>query len=328
MNLYRVKESIAEYYSHHKRSIIFFIYLVWACILGAILWAGWRSRDQLLPYISSANWARLPLVVVFYFLALILATANWAAIMHSFNRTLSWWTHVKIYLVTLVTRRLPGSVWYIGGRMMLYKKLGVSQIQTASASGVELIVSFAADCFLGGILLPLGFKLPLYWLIPLALVSLTSLIILNPSVLALAMQKFNRPLAHPIEGWRVAVWFLIRIALILAGGSMIFQTVRIFYPINSSLLLMVLGARALSGAAGMLTMFLPSSFGASDITLLSLLSTTIPTSLSTVITILVRMYTTLFEVVFGLIFYIILKNSPEFMNILLLEKERDTVSHT
>lgn len=290
------------------------VYFLWAFLLVIILINAWNSRNQLLPYLKGTNSRYIPYVILFYLLALTLATINWAAIMHAFDQSLSLWTHVRIYLVTMVTRRLPGTIWYIGGRMLLYKQLGVSQLSTASASGVEIIVSFIADCILAAIFLPFGLDLSNYWLIPLITVSLIGLTILHPSVLSFLMKKIKRPLITPVEWWRVIIWLLLRMALVLTGGLMIFQTILIFIPENSDLLFLVLGARALSGAAGMLTYFLPSSFGTSDLTLLAMLSTIIPTSLSAVIAILVRLYTSLFELIFGFIFYIILKKSPEFRN--------------
>lgn len=288
-----------------------FITLIWLLVLAVILWAGWRSRDQLLPYLKNADFSQLWGVIGAYLLALVLAIASWAVIIHAFNPTISWWTHVRIYLVTIVAKRLPGTVWYIGGRMMLYKQLGVSQVTTASASGIELIVSFVADCLLAGFLLPFGLGLSLYWLIPLGGASLLGLLILRPATLARIMRWLKRPLVQQIEPWRVGLWLLIRIALILAGGLMIFQIVRVFYPMKINMLLLVLGARAVSGAAGMLTYFLPSSFGASDITLLTLLSTAIPVSLATVVALSVRLITSSFEVFFGVIFYFILRKSPD-----------------
>lgn len=320
MGLEKIKQHLSNIYSKNKKFINITIYFLWAMLLVFIVYNAWNSRDQLLPYLRDANFRHIPYVVLFYLLALTLATINWAAIMHAFDGSLSLWTHVRIYLVTMVTRRLPGTVWYIGGRMLLYKQLGTSQLSTASASGVELIVSFVADCLLAAIFLPFGLELSIYWLIPLITISLIGLTILHPKVLSYFMKKIKRPLLSPIEWWRVIIWLLLRMALVLTGGVMIFQTILIFYPKSSDLLFLVLGARALSGAAGMLTYFLPSSFGTSDLTLLAMLSTIIPTSLSAVIAIIVRLYTSLFELIFGFLFYVILKRSPEFTNFFLKRK--------
>lgn len=308
MQLKIISNKLRHLYSRNRGLVKILIYCLWALLFGSILWAAWQSREQLLPHIRNANWEKLPLVIVYYVIALILSTANWIAIIASFTESIPTITHIKIYLVTLVTRRLPGTVWYIGGRMVLYRKIGVSELRTATASGIELIVSLAADCFLAGIFLPFSFNLSKYWLIPILLVTVASLIILHPHVIALIMRKMNRPLKKPIQASQVALWFLLRIGLILMGGLMIFQTVQVFSPMSSSMLTMVLAARALSGAAGMLTMFLPSSFGASDITLIALLSTIIPASLATALALFVRIYTSFLEFTFGLVFFFLLRN--------------------
>lgn len=303
-----IKNKLYKFYSQNSKLVQFLIYCVWALLLGSIIWAAWQSRDQLLPNIVNANWEEFLLVVFYYIFALIFSTSNWIAIIHGFTDSIPIITHIKIYLLTLVTRRLPGTIWYIGGRIVLYKKIGISEFQTASASGIELIVSLAANCFLAGIFLPFTFNLSNYWLIPIILITAISLIVLNPTVITFIMKRMNRPLEKPIKGSQVAFWFILRIGVILTGSLMIFQTIRVFFPLNTSMLFMVFAARALSGAAGMLTMFLPSSFGASDITLIALISTFIPASLATAIAIFVRLYTSVFELAFGLLFFILLKN--------------------
>jgi hypothetical protein len=232
--------------------------------------------------------------------------------MHAFDSAISLWMHAKIYLVSMVSRRLPGTIWYVGGRMLLYKHLGVPSINTASASGIEFIISFIADALLAAIFIPLGINLSKTLLIPLGIVVILGLYILQPTNLGKIMVRLKHPLAQPVRTGQVFGWLFLRIALVLTGGLMIFFTIRIFTPIGFDLLLFVLGARALSGAAGMLTYLLPSSMGASDITLLAMLSSIIPTPLATVIALLVRIYTTLFELIIGFIFFIILNKSFPF----------------
>ncbi len=306
-----LQKRAAAFYASHRKAINASASLIWLALLVIILWAGWRSRAQLLPYLENADWGQAWGVLAAYLLALTFAVGGWALIMHTFDASISWWTHVRIYMATRVASRLPGTVWYIGGRMLLYKRLGVSQISTAAASGIELVTSFLANCLVGAFLLPFGLGLSLYWLIPLGGLTLLGLLILRPATLARVLVWLKRPLPQPIEGWRVAWWLVNRVALTLAGGLMIFQIIRIFVPMNASLLPLVLGGRAISGAASVLTYFLPSSFGAAEITLAAVLSSAIPMSLSAVVAIAARMLTSLFEVLFGGVFYFVLKASPD-----------------
>ncbi len=305
-------EKIKTFYKNHSKLLKFLLYLIWAVLFAFLAFTVWRSREQLLPYLAKADYSQLIFVVILYLIALFLAVLNWVVVMHAFEDSISFWMHAKIYLVSMVSRRLPGTIWYVGGRMVLYKQLGVPSIKTASASGVEFVISFVADALLAAIFLPLGLNLPKIWLIPLGLVVFLGLFVLRPNNLEKIMIKLKYPLAQPVHMGQVISWLFLRMALVLTGGLMIFFTIRIFSPLGVDSLLFVLGARALSGAAGMLTFLLPSSMGASDLTLLAILSSIIPTSLATVIALLVRIYTTLFELLFGLIFFILLNKSLPF----------------
>ena len=305
-------EKIKTFYKNHSKLLKFLLYLIWAVLFAFLAFTVWRSREQLLPYLAKADYSQLIFVVILYLIALFLAVLNWVVVMHAFEDSISFWMHAKIYLVSMVSRRLPGTIWYVGGRMVLYKQLGVPSIKTASASGVEFVISFVADALLAAIFLPLGLNLPKIWLIPLGLVVFLGLFVLRPNNLEKIMIKLKYPLAQPVHMGQVISWLFLRMALVLTGGLMIFFTIRIFSPLGVDSLLFVLGARALSGAAGLLTFLLPSSMGASDLTLLAILSSIIPTSLATVIALLVRIYTTLFELLFGLIFFILLNKSLPF----------------
>jgi len=311
-----ITEKVKAFYASHGKIVKILIYLLWAVLFAFLAYTVWESRDQLLPYLAKADYSQFIFVMLFYLVALFLAVLNWAVIMHAFESSISFWMHAKIYLVSMVSRRLPGTIWYIGGRMIFYKKLGVPSVKTASASGIEFIISFVADALLAAIFIPLGLNLSKIWLVPLALVVVVGLLVLRPKTVEKIMVRLNHPLAQPVSAGQVIGWLLLRMALVLAGGVMIFFTIRIFTPLGFDVLLFVLGARALSGAAGMLTFLLPSSMGASDLTLLAMLSTIIPTSLATVIALLVRIYTTLFELIFGLIFFILLNKSLPVENLI------------
>jgi len=308
-------EKIKAFYTSHGKSLKVVLYLVWAVLFAFLAYTVWKSRDQLLPYLTKADYSQFIIVAAIYLLALLLAVLNWAVIMHAFQSSISLWMHAKIYLVSMVSRRLPGTIWYVGGRMVLYKKLGVPSIKTASASGIEFVISFVADALLAAFFIPLGLNLTKVWLIPLILVAVLGLLVLRPKTISKIMTKLKYPLVQPVRMSQVMSWLFLRMALVLTGGVMIFFTIRIFTPLGFDALLFVLGARALSGAAGMLTFLLPSSMGASDLTLLAMLSAMIPTSLATVIALLVRIYTTLFELIFGLVFFILLNKSYPFTKI-------------
>lgn len=312
LNVGKIRENLSGFYAAHQMSIKIGFAFLWLCLLGYVVFLGWRSRYELVYLLNNADWSQLLLVFLIYLATLVLASTIWAIIMQAMDDSLVWWNHICIYFVTLMTRRIPGTVWYIGGRVVLYKQLGVSGVKTATGSGIELIISFVANCCLAMLFLPFGLGLSNYCYIPFGLASLVGFLVLEPSILAKIMVRLKRPPPRPIERWRIAIWLFLRMALVLAGGLMISETVRVFLPLTNEILFLILGARAISGAASMLSFFLPSSLGVYDLTMFAFLATVMPPSLATVVTVLVKLYTTVFEILFGLMFYIIIRKIPEF----------------
>lgn len=304
---FRIKtEKLKSYFISHQKVIKNGVTILWMFLLFLLSWQLWKSRDQLAPYMDNINWIVFVEISFFYFLALIFAILGWISIISVFAPNISIWVHFKIYLATMAAKRLPGTVWYISGRAVIYRSMGVSQIKTASASGLEIIISFLANCVIAIIVLPLGIiQVESSYILLLIIGMVASLLIVNPRTISWFMDLIKRPLVQPIRLWQPFIWLLFRFAVILSGGLMVFQIVKIFQPMANNILWAVLGARALSGAASFLTFFLPSSFGAADITLAAMLSTIMPLTLSGLTALAVRLITTFFDVILGILFYFI-----------------------
>ena len=97
----------------------------------------------------------------------------------------------------------------------------------------------------------------------------------------------------------------------IAGGLMVAEIVSAFRPLASSEIIYVTGAWALSGAAGLMTFFLPSTFGVPELTLAALLSTMMPLPMAGFITIITKLTNLLFEVALSAVCYPIVSNSPD-----------------
>lgn len=282
---------------------LFLAFFIWLVLLA------WQSRDELIFFLGKIDFPTFVLSFLFYSVALFLAVFSWTAIIRVFTPGLHWGDHARIYLLTFAARRLPGTIWYIGGRMVLYKKLGVPQVKTLTASSIELVLGIVADCVLGAILLPFGLNIDPIFLIPLIFVALSGLLLIHPTSLKWLLQKLNRQLDDHIRIRDLITWLGIKMMLVIAGGLMIVQIISAFQPLATYAVIIVLGARAISGAASILTYFLPSSMGASDLTLIALLSTILPVSVAGLIGIIVRLYTTFLEILIGFVFYILFRNS-------------------
>jgi glycosyltransferase 2 family protein len=305
MALTRLQEFIQKQKPRKSRLIIrIVVVFIWAVCLGLVLWGGWKSRTILLPYLINANYFRFIGVFIAYLGSLLAAIIGWSAIMHSFHRGISWWKNTQIYCLTLAARRLPGTFWYVGGRLVIYKQLGVPRKVTAVASSIEFIVSLISGAILGMIiLLSSGNSLPIQIVIAIVIGSLIGIMILHPSVLRTILNRDGNKLVQTIRLQNFLVWFLANIIMWVLGGLMIGQILLAFQPHATINILFIVGAWTLSGTAGLLTFFLPSSFGVTEVTLAVLLSQIMPLPLAGAIAILTRLVTILFEVILSAAFY-------------------------
>lgn len=306
-----IKKTLQQNRKSYSKYIKILLGIVWLLLFAIIVNGAWTYKLQLWNYFRQANYLYFLSCGIWYLMALGCAALNWIIIIRSFDRRVNWWTHLRIYLTTLAARRLPGTLWYIGGRVYLYRQLGISWITISVASGIEMVLEIVLGVILGLLLLPFGLKLPPSEWIPLSIIGLIGSLALHPKILTRLMQRIGKTLPIGIKASQSIYWFLTYMGLKLASGMMITQMIQAFQPITYTQTIIVIGAWAVASAAGTLTVFLPSSFGFTELTFTALLSTFIPITLSATIAILIRLLTTLAEMIVGGLFYLILKNSSD-----------------
>lgn len=289
-------------HSKYLKPFLFFIWLILFAILG---WQIWESRDQIPLYLQKFTWEIIIKILLFYFLALLFAILGWISIFNAFIPSISIKNHFKFYMASMAARRLPGTIWYISGRAVFYKTLGVSKIVTSSASGIEVMISLLANCLVAIIIIPFTFTSnKLFDFVYLILGILIAILIIHPKTLTWLMKKIDRPLIQPFHFWQPIIWVLFRVTVIICGTAMVYQIVGIFFPLGKEIFWLTLRARALSGAASFLTFLLPSSLGAADITLVAILATKLSINVAGLVAIAVRLLTTFFDIILGSIFFL------------------------
>ena len=282
--------------------------LAWGVALAIVGVVAWRNRETLVPYLAEADWRQMGWACLLYLGALELAVIGWIAIIRSFAPGVSGWSHVRIYLATLAARRLPGTIWYVGGRLVLYKQLGVSGAAVSIASSVEFLVSLVSGTLVGLALLPVGLSLSGPVFAASLVGALGGLLLLHPRVIGWTMRRLQRPLVGELTLAEVAVWLGIYLGVWLLGGMMLSRIVSAFRPLEVHEVWLSVGAWALSGSAGLLTIFLPSTFGATELTLTIFLSLLVPLPLAAAIAIFARILTTAFEIVVAIAVYFPLRH--------------------
>jgi uncharacterized membrane protein YbhN (UPF0104 family) len=280
------------------------ILLVWIATLGFIAWKIWEARDALIPYIHRVNYAYFFGVFIGYIASLVASIIGWSTIMHRLDKSISWFKHAQIFTLTLFWRRLPGTIWYVGGRMFLYNQLGVPNRTILLASGLELTLAIVTGGLIGLVfLMPFGINIPSQIIILLIIVAIIIILVLHPKALKLVFKQDDLTPKEIIRPRDILVWSSIYIVMWIFGGFMLGQLVAAFNSIELAYAYKFIGVWALAGTAGLLTFFLPSTFGATEVTITALLAQTMPLPLAGVIAILTRILTTVFEIVLGIVFY-------------------------
>lgn len=246
----------------------------------------------------------VPLVLGFgvYSLDLLLVIVSWGLIMSRLANGISFREHLRIYCLTLFTRRIPGAPWHFATRAMAYKQLGVEPVITTIATGLETLLITATGffvCPLIWFILPDNLQSQLRWIF---LVLIPCLAMVHPKVVAWIIKRFGKNEIAVGFGYTDLLVLLGEYILVWGvGGIVLYALILALYPLPPSQIPGVLGAWALSGAIASIATFTPTSFGIREVSLGLLLAIFIPPGLALIVAILSRLFLTGVELFWALV---------------------------
>jgi hypothetical protein len=254
--------------------------------------------DELLARISPTMFLTTSLL---YAVILTLAVIGWGWIIGMVSGNWQWGRHARIYCLTTITRRIPGTIWYLIGRIVMYERLQVPRSLTAIASGLE----FAA-IVLGGLLVAVitwPFVLNRYDISPLWFVGglMLGVILFNPVILRMIIRRL-----HPQSGMlslhyrSMMGWIFLYAGIWSGGGVILFVLTRTVHPTPVTMLPVIIGVWATAGVVATLLSFVPMGLG-QELTLTALLSPFVGPAEAIIIALFMRGVLTLNEVVWAII---------------------------
>jgi hypothetical protein len=227
---------------------------------------GW---NELIARIGPAMFVMTSMI---YMVILTLAVGGWGWIIGTLSGNWQWLDHVQIYCVTTITRRIPGSVWYLLGRIVLYEQVHVPRSLTAIASGVEFATILCGSFLVAIITWPIAFSTQginsLWFIAGLVLGGL----LLNPRTLSLVIRRIN-PQSEALElrYCHLFGWILLYAGVWCGGGCILFILITTLQPVPWSMLPVSIGIWATAGLIATLLSFVPLGLG-QELTLTALLS--------------------------------------------------------
>lgn len=247
--------------------------------------------------------ADLALATLIYGVTLAFAICAWTLVIGALSGYWNLFEHLRIYCITSVTRRLPGTFWYMLGRVVLYERLGVPRGLTAVAGGLEYVAMI-----LGGLLVTLvtwPLALGGQSLNPAVLVGslVVCAILLNPPLVRALVRRFGqRAGSRPVRYRQVLLWVAVFALIWCIGGVLLFVIARAVVPLSPATLPAIIGVWTATGLASTIFFsFLPFGLGATEVTLATLLSPFVPPGEALFIALVLRVVLTVSELGYGML---------------------------
>ena len=209
---------------------------------------------------------------------MMVQTMAWHFLISRITGVRRFWLDFKVYTVSLVSRRIPGPIWYIGSKFVLYPAELVSSTTIIVVSGLEfgLIGIAGVICYL--LFFPLysyAYNWPWLPFLGIGLLALF-IMILKPGFLVdltnWLMKRLHRdPINVSISRSDLGIWLLLYVLTWTLDGASFYFWIKaiVSAPVD---FFNILGVSTISNLVSYAAQFLPSGFALKEITMSSMLS--------------------------------------------------------
>lgn len=282
------------------------------------LFSGWRGRTLTLAFlllslavvvmviitnwktITTYEWQIRPVWIgyglIFLAIDLFLGALAWHLLVIRFTDHKSLRYNVKFWSYANLARRIPGTIWYISSRAVLYERRGIRKTTTIVLSGLEMALILVSGIVMFIIILP-------FWALPdhimdglmdlwfLFILLPPCLLLVHPRVLDRLWRKISPQTNIPELRWSDTIGWLFLYLVIWGVGSLtLFSAVNLVYPLPIQQLSSIIGMWALASTISLAGALTFTSFGVREISLTLLLAQLIPAPIALIVAITVRIF--------------------------------------
>jgi glycosyltransferase 2 family protein len=242
-----------------------------------------------------------------YFLIMAL---GWAFLLYNMAgikkmAALTTFQAMRAWLLTIMSRYLPGNVWHIFSRMAFADKLNVGKAQILSSSTMEQGLAVIGAMLIAAFSLPFWplAAIPQAWLpnfILLTCLFLLGLALLHPRILGPIIRWAAFRLHKPELNWNFEYKTIIKFVLIYAlaaffAGLALVAVMAGLGEFRATDMIFIIGSSALAWVVGYLSFITPSGLGVREGVLTALLALVYPLPIAIVASLLFRVVCTLGE---------------------------------
>lgn len=294
-----------------KRFISLVLVLVVVLILGYSLLI---SKNSIKNIEWKLDFDLILITFILYSFGLCFISIAWLSIMRKLGSNEKSTKHLMVFLGSLVARRIPFPIWYIGSRFYFYNNSSVSKKNIAFATIIEIALTGFSGIFMLFILLGLFYREIGFGIIALLILIISVYLFSHRDLLRTSINfvltKFQR---EPVEfnfGTKVFLnWFFLYAISWLFSGFTFYNGIKAVIEIDITPIAGILFSM-ISGLVGYVSMVLPAGFGLKELTTGFLLSQSIPIGLGIIMGIINRIFTTITEVFWSLILILFNRNNP------------------
>lgn len=280
-----------------------FFVLLSLLVIGRILYT---NQDVLRSY----EWEIRPIwalyAIIFFLIDLIIALYGWHLLVVKLANYDNLRNNVKFCLYSSLARRIPGGVWYIASRALLYQQVGVTKKTTTLLSALEMTLFLISSLLTTLLTLPF-WQLPdgqMAWLQSrwIFLFFPLLLLFLHPAVIQRGWRWFARGSSQISLTVRDTLqWMVVYVLTWVVGGMVLYCVVGLFRPISPSHVIEIIGIWSLAGFISLIGFMTLSFIGLREISLALLLSPLIPLPVAIIIGITIRILWLSGELITGLL---------------------------
>jgi len=270
--------------------------------LASLVYFLYRNRQAVLAYQWQINYAYLGWTILLHLAAFVVAILAWHSIVQKLAGASDLRLNARVYCYSAVARRLPGLLWDLATRVVMYDQAGISKALAGAASLVEFVLVTAAGIVLYVALMPFSLAQSQISLWPLLGALGLGLALTHPRVVTAAMQRLGKGRPRIVFGYRDSVrWLGTYVLSWMLGGLILYATIHVIYDLSPAFTLQAVADWSLAGAVTAVTTFVPAGLGLREVTLTLLLSRYVPEHIAVASAILMRLLMTGYSMVWLLL---------------------------
>lgn len=279
----------------------------WTALLFLLVFAFlgymvYREREAFFAF----SWQVQPVyflpVIVLHVAACVSMSLVWHLMAASLSSFGDWKHNLYVYTVSLVARRVPTPIWFIGSRYVMYNTAQVPPQVLTLMTALEIGLIGLAGILCYVLYLPFySFSVDLPGVLVLAVTGvLFAALFLHPQMIVRLINLVFRLIKQPAMDVRVPrrrlfAWTLLyTLTWVLDGTALYFMALSVIGP--QVRYADVMGVSTISAYAAYISQFLPISFALKEATMSALFGLWIPVGVGAVIAVVFRVALTVIEI--------------------------------